>query len=75
MWYQGRKTGENSREDKISKENEKGKNSKLVPVGFKAGVKYTEAVAYGFFKQTVVQWQAGDVTYWKAEVLQSSLPK
>jgi len=32
-------------------------------------------IVYGFFQQTAVQWPAGDVTYWKAEVLQSSLPK
>lgn len=42
MWHQGRKIGERSRKDKISKENKKGRNSKLVLVGFKAGVKYTE---------------------------------
>lgn len=32
-------------------------------------------LAYGFFQQAVLWWQAGDVTCWKAEVLQSSLQK
>lgn len=60
----------------MSKENKTGKNIRSVLVGLKAGVKHMKGiVACGFFWQTAVQWQAGDVTYWKAEVLQPSLLK
>lgn len=53
-----------------------GKNQQTGTAGVQRWGKTHEGItAYGFFQQTAVHWQAGDVTYWKAEVLQSSLPK
>lgn len=76
MGYQGRKNRKKSREEKVSTENKTGKNQQTGTGGVQGWGETREGtVAYGFFQQTAVRWQAGDVTYWKAEVLQSSLPK
>lgn len=75
MGYRGRKNRKN-REEKVSKENKTGKNQQAGTGGVQGwGDRRGGPVAYGFFKQTAAQWQAGEVTCWKAEVSPSGLPK
>lgn len=77
MGYQGRKNRKKSREgEKKSKENKKDENQQIGTDGVQGWDEACEGtVAQGFFQQPAVQRQAGDVTFWKAQVLQSSLPK